>query len=106
MSTTDATAELERLAPAEIAATVGTIKKMLMIGAMFVVIGYLLLLFSLSQEFAPLSALFMEDSMKMWLKLGGVGHVLIGIFIALAGIIRALSVMPHRLAFELGRSDE
>ena len=37
----------------------------------------------------------------MWLKLGGVGHILIGIFIALVAIIRTLSLVPHRLAEQI-----
>lgn len=45
-------------------------------------------------------------SMLMWLKLGGVAHILLGIFIALAAIVRALSVMPHRLSYEMERSQE
>lgn len=85
----------------EVESTVRSIKKMLKVGAIFVAFGYLLLLFSLTQEFSTLSAIFAEDSMKMWLKLGGVGHILVGIFIALAGILRALSLMPHRLGQEL-----
>lgn len=31
-------------------------------------------------------------------------HVLVGIFIALAGIIRALGVVPHRLSYEMERT--
>jgi hypothetical protein len=37
-------------------------------------------------------------------KLGGVGHVLVGILPALAGIVRALGVMPHRLGNEMERT--
>jgi hypothetical protein len=43
-------------------------------------------------------------STLLWMKLGGVGHILVGIFIALAGIVRALSVMPHRLSYEMERT--
>jgi hypothetical protein len=37
----------------------------------------------------------------LWLKLGGVAHVLVGIFVALAAIVRTLALMPHRLAHEM-----
>jgi hypothetical protein len=45
-------------------------------------------------------------STLLWLKLGGVGHILLGIFISLAAIVRALSVMPHRLSYEMERAQE
>ncbi|MDX1744673.1 MAG: hypothetical protein R3324_01940 [Halobacteriales archaeon] len=35
------------------------------------------------------------------MKLGGIGHILVGIFIVLAGIVRALSLLPHRLSYEI-----
>lgn len=42
----------------------------------------------------------------MWLKLGGVSHILVGIFFALVAIVRALSVVPHRLSYEMERAQE
>jgi hypothetical protein len=45
-------------------------------------------------------------STLLWLKLGGVGHILMGIFIALVAIVRALSIMPHRLSYEMERAQE
>ncbi len=42
--------------------------------------------------------------MLLWLKLGGMGHILPGIFIVLAAIEQALSMMPHRLSYELERA--
>lgn len=45
-------------------------------------------------------------STLMWLKLGGVAHILVGIFFALVAIVRALSVMPHRLSYEMERAQE
>ena len=93
---------LDRMSTEEIASTMSAIKKLLLMGAAFVVVGYLLLLFSLSQEFTTLAPIFAEDSMKMWLKLGGVGHILLGIFVALVAIVRTLSLVPHRLGHALG----
>jgi hypothetical protein len=37
----------------------------------------------------------------LWLKLGGIAHVLVGVSVALAAIVRALALMPHRLAHEI-----
>jgi small-conductance mechanosensitive channel len=51
---------------------------------------------------AALSAIHRFPSKLLWLKLGGIGHILVGIFVALVGIVRALSLMPKRLARELG----
>ncbi|MFB6176333.1 MAG: hypothetical protein ABEI99_04170 [Halobaculum sp.] len=45
-------------------------------------------------------------STLLWLKLGGIGHILLGIFVALAAIVRALSIMPHRLSYEMERAQE
>ena len=122
----------------EIQATVGSIKKMLMVGAIFAAVGYLLigaaLFFELTQ-FHPLLENFFSTytdtslaggsgatrgaavngalasihkwpSTLLWLKLGGIGHILLGIFIALAAIVRALSLMPHRLSYEMERTQE
>ncbi|SDX60157.1 hypothetical protein [Halobellus clavatus] len=127
-----------RLPLEEIESTVGSIKKMLMVGAIFAAVGYLLigaaLVFELTQ-FHPLlenyftqfpdtslaggsggtrgaavngalAAIHQWPSTLLWLKLGGVGHILVGIFFALAGIVRALSIMPHRLGYEMERAQE
>jgi len=120
----------------EIQATVGSIKKMLVVGAAFAAVGYLLigaaLFFELTQFHPLLESYFASfpdtslaggsggtrgaavngalasihkwPSTLLWLKLGGVGHILLGIFIALAAIVRALSVMPHRLSYEMERA--
>jgi hypothetical protein len=122
----------------EIESTVGTIKKMLKVGAVFAAVGYLLIgaaLFFELTEFHPLlesffstytdtslaggsggtrggdvngalSSIHKWPSTLLWLKLGGVGHILVGIFVALAAIVRALSVMPHRLSYEMERAQE
>jgi hypothetical protein len=50
---------------------------------------------------AQLAAIHSFPSVLLWLKLGGIAHVLVGIFVALAAIVRALSLMPHRLAHEI-----
>jgi hypothetical protein len=122
----------------EIESTVGSIKKMLMIGAIFAAVGYLLIgaaIFFELTTFHPLLENFFTEypgtslaggsadprgsainaelaeihkwpSTLLWLKLGGVGHILLGIFIALVAIVRALSVMPHRLSYEMERAQE
>lgn len=124
---------LERLSEDEIESTVGTIMKMVMVGALFAAVGYLLILGALFLELTQFHPLLEEfftrfpdtslaggsggtrgaavnsalaeihkfPSTLLWLKLGGIGHVLVGIFIVLAGIVRALSLMPHRLSYEL-----
>ena len=97
MATEDTTPAIKTNRNVNVEQSATGIKKMLKMGAIFVFIGYLLLLFSLSQEFTTLHPVFAIDSMKMWLKLGGIGHILIGIFVALVGIIKALSLMPYRL---------
>jgi len=43
-------------------------------------------------------------STLLWLKLGGIAHILLGIFVALAAIVRALALMPHRLSYEMERT--
>lgn len=48
-----------------------------------------------------LATIHQSPSTLLWLKLGGIGHILLGIFIVLAAIVRALSMMPHRLSSEL-----
>lgn len=139
MVTSEPNVTLNRMSTDEIASTVSTIKKMLMVGALFAVVGYLLVMAALVLEvtqFHPLIEDFFASytqhslagggpdragtaglneqlasihsfpSTLLWLKLGGIGHILVGIFIALAGIIRALSVMPHRLAHEMARTEE
>ncbi len=129
---------MNRLSPDEISARMGSIKKMLLVGAVFAAVGYLLigaaLFFELTQ-FHPLLDDFFSSfpdtslaggsaetrggelnselaeihkwpSTLLWLKLGGVGHVLMGIFIALAAIIRVLSLVPHRLSYEMERTGD
>lgn len=114
-----------------IEATISGIKRMLIVGGLFVAVGYLLVLGALAIEFLEFHPLIDEffgthteysiagggpdrtgdaglnealtsihqfPSLLLWMKLGGIAHVLVGIFIALAGIVRALGVMPHRLA--------
>ncbi|WP_255152797.1 hypothetical protein [Halorarius halobius] len=122
----------------EIESTVGSIKKMLMVGAVFAGVGYLLVgaaLFFELTEFHPLlenffttypdtslaggsggtrgaavngalAAIHKWPSTLLWLKLGGVAHILVGIFFSLVAIVRALSIMPHRLSYEMERAQE
>ena len=53
---------------------------------------------------ATLTAIHKWPSTLLWLKLGGIAHILLGIFIALAAIVRALALMPHRLSYEMERT--
>jgi len=136
MATDQSAVGLERQSPQTIEATIGSIKKMLLIGALFAAVGYVLILGALFLEltqFHPLLESFFAEqtahslagggpertsaalnsqlaeihkfpSTLLWLKLGGIGHILVGIFLALAAIIRALSLMPHRLSYEMQRT--
>lgn len=121
-----------------IESAVGSIKNLLKVGALFAVVGYLLvvaaLFFELTQ-FHPLLENFFTTypdtnlaggsggtregavngalasihkwpSTLMWLKLGGVAHILMGIFMSLVAIVRALRIMPHRLSYEMERAQE
>lgn len=135
--TSNTVESIDRLPAAEIESTISSAKKMLMVGAVFAVIGYLLIGFALFlqlTEFHPLldaffagqpehslagggpdraadaalnsqlAAIHSFPSMLLWLELGGIGHILLGIFIALAAIVRVLSLMPHRLSYEMERA--
>ena len=53
---------------------------------------------------SALTAIHKWPSTLLWLKLGGIAHILLGIFIALAAIVRALALMPHRLSYEMERT--
>jgi hypothetical protein len=55
---------------------------------------------------SALTAIHRWPSTLLWLKLGGVAHILVGIFFALVAIVRALSIMPHRLSYEMERAQE
>lgn len=135
MATDDATVPIDGEPPENIQSTIGTIRKMLLVGGLFAVVGYVLILGALVLEvtqFHPLIESFFGTypntslagggpertaaassqlatihtfpSTLLWMKLGGIGHILVGIFVALAGIVRALSVMPHRLSYEMERT--
>jgi hypothetical protein len=126
---------IERRSTENVEATVSSIRKMLVLGAVFAVVGYLLtgsaLVFEVTQ-FHPLLEDFFSSytetslagggpersgainsdlatihkwpSTLLWLKLGGIAHILLGIFVALAAIVRALALMPHRLSYEMERT--
>jgi hypothetical protein len=53
---------------------------------------------------SDLAGIHKWPSTLLWLKLGGIAHILLGIFIALAAIVRALALMPHRLSYEMERT--
>jgi hypothetical protein len=135
MSDGDSSVGIKRRSAEEVESTINSIKKMLVVGAVFAVVGYLLtgsaLLFELT-EFHPLLEDFFSTytntslagggpersgavngdladihkwpSTLLWLKLGGIAHILLGIFISLAAIVRALALMPHRLSYEMERT--
>jgi hypothetical protein len=135
MSDGDSSVGIKRRSAEEVESTINSIKKMLMVGAVFAVVGYLLtgsaLLFEVT-EFHPLLEDFFSThtntslagggperagavnsdladihkwpSTLLWLKLGGIAHILLGIFISLAAIVRALALMPHRLSYEMERT--
>ena len=108
----------------------------LLIGAVFAVVGYLLIGMALVLEltqFHPLLESFFAGnaevslagggsglprdaatsatlaqihkfpSMLLWLKLGGIRHILLGIFVVLTAIVR-VALMPHRLSYEMERT--
>lgn len=128
------TVELPQMTPKDIRNGMGMVKRMLLVGAAFAAVGYLLVgaaLFLEFTQFHPLiDAFFAEQtahsiagggadragdavlnsqlaainkfpSLLLWMKLGGVAHILVGIFIALAAIVRTLSMVPVRLGYEL-----
>jgi len=100
--------QLSRESPEHIQSTVSSIQKMLTVGAVFAVVGYLLtgsaLVLELTQFHPLLDDFFKWPSTLLWLKLGGIAHILLGIFVALAAIVRALALMPHRLSYEMERT--
>jgi len=135
MATDQAKIPIEREPVENIQSTIGTIKKMLIVGAVFAAVGYLLIIGALALEltqFHPmiesffqtypntslagggpertaeasrqLAAIHQFPSTLLWMKLGGIGHILVGIFVALAAIVRTLSLMPHRLSYEMERT--
>jgi len=53
---------------------------------------------------SELATIHKFPSTLLWMKLGGIAHVLVGIFVALAAIVRALALMPHRLSYEMERT--
>jgi hypothetical protein len=85
----------------EIESAMGVIQRMLLVGAVFVAVGYVLLTVAGLQEAFDISSALSADSTKMWLKLGAVTHILVGVFVALAAIIRTLSLVPHRLGAQI-----
>jgi uncharacterized membrane protein YuzA (DUF378 family) len=120
--------------PETILSTMSSIKKMLVVGAAFAAVGYLLVGMALVLEFtqfhplleqffttqtahsvagggpdragaaalnAQLATIHTFPSLLLWLKLGGIAHILVGIFVALAAIVRTLSLVPHRLSYAM-----
>lgn len=96
---TDTSGTVQSLTADELTATMGSIKKMIIFSALFVVVGYSLLILAGVEDAFALWA--WADSTKMWFKLGGIGHILLGIFVSLVAIIRTLGLVPHRLSLQL-----
>ncbi|GGN92918.1 hypothetical protein [Haloarcula pellucida] len=125
---------METYSPETILSTMGSIQKMLVVGAVFAGVGYLLVGAALFLEFtqfhplidqffatqtthsiagggpdragasllnAQLATIHKYPSLLLWLKLGGIAHILVGIFVALAAIVRTLTLVPHRLAYAM-----
>jgi hypothetical protein len=135
---TDDTTYPDRLGLETIDSTIASVKKMLMLGALFAIVGYLLIIGALVLELtqfhplleeyftqypnyslagggaeprsgainAQLASIHKFPSTLLWMKLGGIGHILVGIFISLAAIVRVLSLMPHRLSYEMERAQD
>lgn len=113
------------------------IRMMLLVGGLFVAVGYLLVGSALFSELtsvhplldrffaaqtqhslagggpdragltalnAQLAAVHAWPSTLLWLKLGGIAHILTGIVVVLAAIVRTLSMMPVRLGALMGAS--
>jgi hypothetical protein len=125
---------MQTYSPETILSTMSSIKKMLVVGAVFAAVGYLLVGMALVLEFtqfhplleqffttqtahsvagggpdragaaalnAQLATIHQFPSLLLWLKLGGIAHILVGIFVALAAIVRTLSLVPHRLSYAM-----
>jgi hypothetical protein len=55
---------------------------------------------------SSLSEIHKYPSTLLWMKLGGIGHILVGIFLSLVAIVKTLSLMPHRLSYEMQRTQD
>lgn len=53
---------------------------------------------------AALSEIHKYPSTLLWMKLGGIAKILVGIFFALAAIVKTLSLMPNRLGYEMEKT--
>lgn len=75
-------------------------KMLVMIGAIFWIIGLLMILGAFYNEFiGDLSQVADSTSSKllMTMKLGGIGFILSGIFLTLVAILKALMMIPEKL---------
>ncbi|MFB6311378.1 MAG: hypothetical protein ABEH64_09400 [Salinirussus sp.] len=136
MSTDTSSIGIERQPAEQVQSTIGSIKKMVVLSAVFAAVGYILVIGALVLEFTQfhplienffrtytetslagggpertaagintqLASIHKFPSTLLWMKLGGIAHVLVGIFISLVAIIRVLSLMPHRLSYEMERT--
>ncbi|MCK5301089.1 MAG: hypothetical protein KAJ21_04225 [Thermoplasmatales archaeon] len=80
----------------------GKIKMLVMIGAIFWIIGLLMILYAIAIEVFQIgdigqSADNISSKLMMTLKLGGIGFTLSGIFLSLVAIVKALTLMPVNL---------
>lgn len=53
---------------------------------------------------SSLSEIHKYPSTLLRMKLGGIANILVGIFFALAAIVKTLSLMPHRLGYEMEKT--
>ena len=80
----------------------GKIKMLVMIGAIFWIIGLIMILYAIAIEVFQIgdigqSADNISSKLMMTLKLGGIGLTLSGIFLSLVAIVKALTLMPVNL---------
>jgi hypothetical protein len=80
----------------------GKIKMLVMIGAIFWIIGLIMILYAIAIEVFQIgdigqSADNISSKLMMTLKLGGIGFTLSGIFLSLVAIVKALTLMPVNL---------
>jgi hypothetical protein len=77
-------------------------KMLVMIGAIFWIIGLLMILYAIFIEAFQIGEIGqaadnVSSKLMMTLKLGGVGFTLSGIFLTLVAILKALTMIPEKL---------
>ncbi len=75
-------------------------KMLVMIGAIFWIIGLIMIFTALYSEFFGYQSTLADNvssKFLMTMKLGGIGFTLSGIFLALVAIVKALTMIPEKL---------